>query len=513
MQTGWMIADRYRLDAPIASGGMGSVWRAHDTRLERAVALKILKSNLETDETARARFQHEAQAVASLRHPGIAALHDYGETEGDTGETLAYLVMELIEGRTLTARLLDGPLPAPDTMRLCAEVASALHHAHETGIVHRDIKPANIIIDKRGQAVLVDFGIALSPGRGTITESGMLMGTLYYASPEQLEGRPLTGATDVYSLGAVAYECLAGTPPFTGDTAGTILNGHLNQPPPPLPDHLPPAPAAAILQALAKDPGQRWPTAETFAQVCRDAEADPHTPQAVSPVLAVPGGAAGPWTPPAGARPFEPVTTTLPGRRRWPRRALIIAPVAIAVLALPVALSLSPWSRADDNGSGASGTIETREVEAATTGALTGVGSPSSEAPASPSGSATAEATAAADEGTGSGGGETSEDESGGGGSGGGGGGGGEESDEEEGGMLDPGAASIPDVTGLWYTDARDELWAAGWESVAFDTVSEDPSTGQTECTVVYQDPSGGTPTHYDETVTLTYWQMAPGNC
>ncbi|WP_194202072.1 serine/threonine-protein kinase [Glycomyces albidus] len=509
MQTGSMIADRYRLDAPIASGGMGSVWKAHDTRLERAVALKILKSNLERDETARARFQHEAQAVASLRHPGIAALHDYGETEGDTGETLAYLVMELIEGRTLTARLLEGPLPAPETMRLCAEVASALHHAHETGIVHRDIKPANIIIDRRGQAVLVDFGIALSPGRGTITESGMLMGTLYYASPEQLEGRPLTGATDVYSLGAVAYECLCGTPPFTGDTAGTILNGHLNQPPPPLPGHVPPAPAAAILQALAKDPGARWPSAEEFARVCRDAEADPQTPQAVSPVLAVPG-AAGPWTPPAGAHPFEPATTALTDRRRRPRRALIAVPVAMAVLVIAVAVSLSPWSRADDNGSGASGTIETQGTEAETTGAVAGAGTPASESPASPSGSAPAETTAAATDG----GVETSGDDTAGGGGGtGGGDGGGEESDDEEGGMVDPGAASIPDVTGLWYDDARAELRAAGWESVALDTVSDDPDTGQTECTVVYQDPPGGTPTHYDETVTLTYWEIEPGFC
>ncbi|WP_335991462.1 protein kinase domain-containing protein [Glycomyces sp. MUSA5-2] len=505
MHTGSMIADRYRLDAPIASGGMGSVWNARDTRLERAVAVKILKSDLEHDDTARARFQHEAQAVASLRHPGIAALHDYGETDDGDGGTLAYLVMELIEGRTLTARLLDGPLPHPDAMRLTAEVAAALHHAHEHGIVHRDIKPANIIIDARGQAVLVDFGIALSPGRGTITESGMLMGTLYYASPEQLEGRPLTGATDVYSLGAVAYECLSGTPPFTGDTAGTILNGHLHHPPPPLDPDIPPAPAAAILQALAKDPGQRWPTAEDFARVCRDAVADPLTPQAASPVLAIPG-AAQPWTPPAGARPFEPVTTATPIPRRRGRRLLIASSAAMAVCAAAVVVALSPWSRADDNGDGATGVIETHNAATDNeTQAATGTGSPSAEPSTSATESAAEETTTAADD-TGGNPGSTDDDnnpdptepEDGG---------------EDEGGQVDPGAASIPDVTGIWYTDARDELVSAGWESVAYDTVTDDPGTGQTECSVVYQNPSGGTPTHYDTTVTLTYWESFPGAC
>ncbi|MEU5871625.1 serine/threonine protein kinase [Glycomyces sp. NPDC047369] len=501
MQTGTMIADRYRLDAPIASGGMGSVWNAHDTRLRRAVAVKILRSNLEQDETARARFQHEAQAVASLRHPGIAALHDYGETDDGDG-TLAYLVMELIEGPTLTARLLDGPLPHPDAMRLTAEVAAALHHAHEHGIVHRDIKPANIIVDARGQAVLVDFGIALSPGRGTITESGMLMGTLYYASPEQLEGRPLTGATDVYSLGAVAYECLSGTPPFTGDTAGTILNGHLHRPPPPFGPDVPPAPAAAILQALAKDPGQRWPTAEDFARVCRDAVADPQTPQAVSPVLAVPG-AAQPWTPPAGAHPFEPVTAATPVPRRRGRRLLVSSAAAMAVLAAAVVVALSPWSRADDNDGGATGVIETRSAATeSTTQAATGTGSPSADPSASASEESAAEEAATEDAETGADSGDT---------------GGGADpdptEDEDEGGQVEPGAASVPDVTGLWYTDARDELVAAGWESVAFDTVADDPGTGQTECSVVSQSPSGGTPTHYDTTVVLTYWEIGPGFC
>ncbi|MFB9658329.1 serine/threonine-protein kinase [Glycomyces mayteni] len=501
MQTGSMIADRYRLDAPIASGGMGSVWNARDTRLRRAVAVKVLKSNLEGDATARARFAHEAQAVASLRHPGIAALHDYGETPDGEGGTLAYLVMELIEGPTLTERLRGGPLPHADAMRLTAEVAEALHHAHGHGIVHRDIKPANIIVDPGGHAVLVDFGIALSPGRGTITESGMLMGTLYYASPEQLEGRPLTGATDVYSLGAVAYECLSGTPPFTGDTAGTILNGHLNQPPPPLDAALPPAPAAAILQALAKDPEQRWATAEDFARVCREAVADPLTPQAVSPVLSVPG-AAGPWTPPAGAVPFEPVTAATPAPRRRGRRLLLAAPAAVAVLAAAVVLALSPWSRADDNGDGATGVIETRSAAAEdTTQPATGTGSP----PADPSASATEPQTAeAATEAAAS----ESEDDGGpeGGGSG-------TDPTEDEGGQVEPGAASLPDVTGIWYTDARDELASAGWESVVLDTVADDPGNGQTECSVVHQNPSGGTPTHYDTTVTLTYWESFPGAC
>ncbi|GAA1693273.1 hypothetical protein GCM10009830_46350 [Glycomyces endophyticus] len=500
MQTGSMIADRYRLDAPIATGGMGSVWKARDTRLERDVAVKILKSDLETDATARARFQHEAQAVAALRHPGIAALHDYGETGGDHGETLAYLVMALIEGPTLTARLRGGPLAPAEAMGLTADVAAALHHAHETGIVHRDIKPANIIVDRGGRAVLVDFGIALSPGRGTITESGMLMGTLYYASPEQLEGRPLTGATDVYSLGAVAYECLSGAPPFTGDTAGTILNGHLNQPPPPLGPGVPPAPAAAIMHALAKDPGRRWPTADEFARVCRDAAADPMTPQAVPPVPAAP------WTPPAGVNPFEPATAPIAAPRR-PRLRRFAVPAAVAVLAAAALFALSPWSR-PDGGDGVADAAATAGTPAETTDqARTGAGSPSPGASASESAEEEA-TTAAADDAEADATGQDGDT----GGSGDGGTVGGSE-EEDEPGQVEPGAATLPWVTGIWYTDARDELDAAGWESVVLVPVTEEPDGGQTECAVVSQSPPGGTALHYDETVTLTYWELEPGFC
>ncbi|GAA2147762.1 serine/threonine protein kinase [Glycomyces algeriensis] len=509
MEPGSLIADRYRLDAAIASGGMGTVWRGFDTRLKRAVAVKILKSGFERDENARIRFEHEAHAVASLRHNGIAALHDYGETTGEQGAILSYLVMELIEGRSLTEALLDGPMDPAEAMRLCAQVAEALQSAHDAGIIHRDVKPANIIIDGRGRAVLVDFGIALSAGRTAITETGLLLGTLYYASPEQLEGHELTSATDVYSLGAVAYECLAGTPPFTGETAGTIINGHLHQPPPQFPETVPPAPAAAVFQALAKGAENRWPTAAAFAEASLHAAANPEAPHA-DPALFAPA--------PRPESPTSPIpfpAPVLPRRRPSMRKRLmvILPAAAVAIVAAVAALMLSPWlSEAGGGGGGAEGTFAAQESSATTAEAPAGTGASAPGPSASDTPSAAADATDRETVETGEAGAEATT-----GSSGGGGGGGGdeatEESTEDEGGLIDGSPANLPDVRGEWFTEARDHLASEGWTNVSFATESTDPDNGQTECSVLYQDPGPGSPVDYDTPITLTYLEFAEDNC
>ncbi|MEU5153852.1 protein kinase [Glycomyces sp. NPDC021274] len=505
MEPGSLIADRYRLDATIASGGMGTVWRGYDTRLKRAVAVKILKSGFERDENARVRFEHEAQAVASLHHKGIAALHDYGETADDSGAILSYLVMELIEGRSLTEVLLGGPMDPAEAMRLCAQVAEALQAAHDAGIIHRDVKPANIIIDERGRAVLVDFGIALSAGRTAITETGLLLGTLLYASPEQLEGHELTAATDVYSLGAVAYECLAGTPPFTGETAGTILNGHLNQPPPQFSETVPPAPAAVVFQALAKGPESRWPTAAAFAEASLHAAANPEEPHA-DPALFAPAPAMPSTT---GPQPFP--APVLPRRPSMRKRLLVVLPTAaVAIVAAVAALMLSPWlSEAGDGGGGERGTLAAAGPSASSEGAPAIAASATPEPSATETTSAVAtdleETTSKADEGGG--------EEATGGGDGGAGNEPTEDATEDDPGMIDGSPPNLPDVRGEWYTEARDHLRSEGWTNVAFATESTDPDNGQTECSVVYQDPDPGAPTDYDTPITLTYLEFADGNC
>ncbi|THV42782.1 serine/threonine-protein kinase [Glycomyces buryatensis] len=263
------IAQRYRLDECIGEGGMGEVWRAFDTVLKREVAVKLFRAGgFESEDRARARFQREAQAIAALRHPGIAVLYDYGEDYGPEGYR-PYLVMELIEGRPLSRVIADGPLPTDRAMRICAEVADALAFAHRAGIVHRDVKPANIIVDPEDHPRLLDFGIAHVKDDATLTGADVHLGTLSYASPEQIDGLGAGPSSDIYSLGVVAYECLTGRPPFTGSSISPIINGHLHKPPPPLPKSTPKLAVRAVMGALEKDPPQRWASADELAAACR----------------------------------------------------------------------------------------------------------------------------------------------------------------------------------------------------------------------------------------------------
>ncbi|MGH3933421.1 MAG: protein kinase domain-containing protein, partial [Pseudonocardiaceae bacterium] len=238
LTSGQLLAQRYRLGRRIAIGGMGEVWEAADTRLERQVAVKVLKPELSSDAEFRYRFHTEARMTASLNHPSIAAVHDYGETAsgaGGRGDGIAYLVMELIAGDPLSAILIRQPrLPADRTLDILGQAADALQAAHQRGLVHRDIKPGNILITPAGTVKLTDFGIARAVDAAPLTQHGMVMGTAHYIAPEQAAGNEAGPAGDVYSLAVVGYECLAGQRPFSADNAVSVAMMHIRDQPPPL---------------------------------------------------------------------------------------------------------------------------------------------------------------------------------------------------------------------------------------------------------------------------------------
>jgi eukaryotic-like serine/threonine-protein kinase len=270
---GRLLGERYRLVERIAVGGMGQVWRGTDEILGRTVAIKLLSAKHASDEQFRIRFQGEARYAASLSHPGIARVYDYGESDQDTSGFgldpafgLPYLVMELVEGEPLSAAIArDGRMPVSATLDLVAQAARALGAAHAAGIVHRDIKPGNLLITPDGQVKITDFGIARAALATHLTLTGMIMGTAQYVSPEQASARPVTSAADIYSLGVVAYECLAGQPPFTAEAPIALALAHVREQPPPLPDDVPPPVAALIGQMLAKEPADRPASAQAVA--------------------------------------------------------------------------------------------------------------------------------------------------------------------------------------------------------------------------------------------------------
>ncbi|GEC22344.1 hypothetical protein PHY01_46270 [Pseudonocardia hydrocarbonoxydans] len=302
---GVLIADRYQLDRRIAVGGMGEVWEASDTRLGRSVAVKVLRPELSDDEEFLHRFRIEARTVASLDHTGIAAVHDYGEDDpSDSGRRTAYLVMELVRGEPLSAVIARGPIEAGETLRIIEETARALQAAHERGFVHRDVKPGNILVRTDGLIKITDFGIAKAADAVPVTRSGMVMGTAHYIAPEQASGAEAGPAGDVYSLGIVGYECLAGHRPFRADSAVAVAMMQVRDEPPPLPGTIPVEARELIESVLVKDPTQRYATGGEFAE----AVAAVRRGQA----LPVPSG----LTPRGGSTPVAP-----PPEARTRRRA------------------------------------------------------------------------------------------------------------------------------------------------------------------------------------------------
>ena len=333
-----LLAGRYRLECQIAAGGVGEVWRAEDTVLTRTVAVKLLRAELASQAETLARFRAEARHAGALSHPAIARVYDYGDP---VPPHPAFLVMELVDGPSLAAVLTAGPLGAAQTMDVVAQVASGLQTAHAAALVHRDIKPGNLLLAADGQVKITDFGIAHVAGSVPVTSTGIVMGTPAYIAPERVSGASATPASDLYSLGVVAYECLAGTAPFTGKPLEVAV-AHRDLPLPPFPHAVPAEVARLVGELTAKDPAARPASAEEVAARA-DRLREDLTEGAAAWLYSVPGSGAdipapGPATAPA--RTLGP-----PARRARPRRARRIAVaasaaaavVALAVLALAVA--------------------------------------------------------------------------------------------------------------------------------------------------------------------------------
>jgi eukaryotic-like serine/threonine-protein kinase len=260
-QASLLLASRYRLDAQIAAGGIGEVWRAQDLVLDRPVAVKMLRPEYAGQPQALARFQAEARQAGSVSHQGIAQVYDYGEV-GPTGSP--YLVMELVNGPSLAEVLATGPLDAASALDVIAQAAAGLQAAHAVGLVHRDIKPANLVIGPDGQVKITDFGIAYAAGSVQLTRNGLVLGTPAYLAPEQFAGDRASPAGDLYALGVVGYECLTGRRPFRGEPI-EVAAAHRDQPLPPLPAAVPADAAALVAELTAKDPAARPPDAATVA--------------------------------------------------------------------------------------------------------------------------------------------------------------------------------------------------------------------------------------------------------
>ena len=270
LSTGTILAGRYEITEPIATGGMGEVWRARDRVLDRVVAAKVLRSEFTGDPSFVARFRNEARHTAALAHPNIASVYDYGESSDERGSQLAFLIMELVEGKPLVTILHEeGRLPVDWTLHVLGQAADGLSAAHAAGVVHRDIKPGNLIVRPDGVVKLTDFGIARTRDATPLTRTGMVVGTAQYLSPEQAQGMEVTSASDVYSLGVVGYECLTGGRPFDGTSQVAIALAHINRPPPPLPAEIPLAVRQLIERALAKHPDERFTDGAAFAAAIR----------------------------------------------------------------------------------------------------------------------------------------------------------------------------------------------------------------------------------------------------
>jgi formylglycine-generating enzyme required for sulfatase activity/predicted Ser/Thr protein kinase len=319
---------KYQVLEEIGRGGMGAVYRGYDPSLDRSVAIKVLAPHLVWERDFVQRFLQEARTAARLQHPHIVAVYDIGEQDGTY-----YIVMQYVDGRPLDDVLRqEGPLPPERAAAILAQVASALEAAHREGLVHRDVKPANILLRPRDQAVLTDFGIARALAGTRLTQTGMMVGTPGYISPEQIRGQEVGPAADQYALGVVAYELLAGGPPFAGDTP-TLLHAHVYDPPPPLrarKRELSTAVEGVVLRALAKEPGQRWASVGEFARQLQ-AAAGGREAAAAQPRAAVPArrGAA-------------------PGQRR-------LGPLAGGAAALLLALAIAVGALLGGGGDGRDG--------------------------------------------------------------------------------------------------------------------------------------------------------------
>ncbi|MEU3020021.1 protein kinase [Nocardiopsis sp. NPDC007018] len=352
---GAVLSNRYRLEEQIGSGGMGTVWRATDTLLNRSVAVKLLHPAQMAEPTARERFRTEGRITAGLSHPGIAQVFDYGEEDGR-----AFLIMELVVSEPLSQVLRErGRLSSDQTLDFVCQAAKALAAAHARGVVHRDIKPGNLLVTEDGQLKLTDFGIARGNTSVTLTQTGMVMGTAQYISPEQASGRPASAASDLYALGVVAYECLAGTPPFTGDSPVALALAHTRDDPPELPEYVPAEIDDLVFSLLQKDPEDRPASAGEVAHMAAvirsNAGTGPPTPSTgfhgMAQTMVVGTVADGPRTGPsatvrrtAGQSAVTPVqggdsANLAEGSGRRVRTPVVLAAVAATLLIVAAAVA------------------------------------------------------------------------------------------------------------------------------------------------------------------------------
>ena len=343
-----LVDGRYRILRRIGSGGMADVYCAEDSHLGRQVAIKVLHRRFAQDQEFVERFRREAKSAAGLNHPNVVGVFDRGEHEGTY-----YIAMEFLTGRTLKDIVTaDAPLPQERVIDLGTQILQAAGFAHRHGVIHRDFKPHNVIVDELGHAKVTDFGIARA-GASEMTETGSIMGTAQYLSPEQAQGHAVTATSDIYSIGVMLYEMLAGRLPFEGDSAVAVALKHLSEQPPPISQWRPdvhPALEAVVMAALAKDPAQRWQSAEDLAAALEAARAQIEAGHnggqdtAAFAPIAMPADDATAATQVAGSP--EPVLAPVadPRRerekeRRWPLFAIGLLTLALIAALLYVILS------------------------------------------------------------------------------------------------------------------------------------------------------------------------------
>ncbi|MGN6688414.1 MAG: serine/threonine-protein kinase [Actinomycetales bacterium] len=330
---GDLLNDRYRLVRRIAGGGMGEVWEGRDEVLDRRVALKILLPSIAQDEEFRRRFREEARHTARLQHPGIAGVYDFGEDTHREPPAL-YLVMELVDGVPLSDLLYAGRLDPLRTMHLVGQAGLALQAAHDAGVIHRDVKPGNLLVRPDDTVKITDFGIARAADTVPITRTGTVLGTASYISPEQASGQPVSPASDVYSLGVVAYEMLAGRKPFTGDNPLVVATAQVQQAPPPLPRRVPTPVAELVMSALAKDPADRPASAGAFGrralELASTLSGAPAAPTSTTVVM--PGDVTGATSSTVWSSSPRERRLSTPRRRR--RRLAILAVLGAAIVVL-----------------------------------------------------------------------------------------------------------------------------------------------------------------------------------
>ncbi|MGN6274557.1 MAG: PASTA domain-containing protein [Solirubrobacterales bacterium] len=318
---GSVVDNRYRVLRRIGSGGMADVWLAEDTHLQRQVALKVLHRRYLQDPQFVERFQREAESAAGLQHPNVVAVFDRG-SDGEVN----YIAMRYVEGPTLK-ELIDRGLTPPQAVALVRQVLEAARFAHRHGIVHRDLKPQNVIVDEEGKAVVTDFGIARA-GVSDITQTGSVMGTPHYLSPEQAQGHDVTSVSDLYSIGVILYEALTGRVPFEGESAVAVAMKQVSQTPQrpsSINPQVSPALDAVVMRALEKEPGNRFQSADAFIAALDAAMKDPGVSRDTAAMAPLP---------PVVAAPVEEEVPPEEDRRRnWWLWALLVAAIAIGILA------------------------------------------------------------------------------------------------------------------------------------------------------------------------------------